>query len=106
MTQVEQVKQFRIMLGDESVDNDVLITYLDLAKSEILMRAYPYDDSVTEVPKKYLHLQIQIALHLFNKRGAEGEKAHSENGISRTYAGSDISPSLLNKIVPQCGVLR
>ena len=36
-------------------------------------------------------------MELYSKQGAEGRTAHSENGISRTYEASDVSPSLLSK---------
>jgi hypothetical protein len=35
--------------------------------------------------------------------GAEGQTAHSENGINRTYEAADVSPSILRKIVPLVG---
>ena len=34
--------------------------------------------------------QIEIAVYLYNKQGAEGQTAHSENGISRTYESADV----------------
>lgn len=62
--------------------------------------AYPYDDTVTEVPDRYAYTQLEIAVYLMNKRGAEGQTAHSENGISRSYEDGDVPPSLLREIVP------
>lgn len=36
-----------------------------------------------------------------SKMGAEGEKSHSENGISRTYGSDDDYPNdLLKQIIP------
>ena len=40
---------------------------------------------------------------MLNKRGAEGEVSHTENGISRTYEKADIPTSMLRTIVPHCG---
>ena len=37
-------------------------------------------------------------------RGAEGEKSHSENGISRTYENAELPDSLLREITPIAGV--
>jgi hypothetical protein len=42
---------------------------------------------------------------MLNKRGAEGEITHTENGVSRQYEDGDIPPSLLRRIVPMAGVL-
>ena len=55
------------------------------------------------VPAEYEHIQLQIAVELFSKRGAEGQISHNENGINRTYEAADVSPSLLRRIVPVCG---
>lgn len=52
------------------------------------------------VEDKYLTTQIKIAIEMFNKRGAEGQISHTENGISRGYEKSAVSPSLLNEITP------
>ena len=35
-------------------------------------------------------------VEIYAKVGAEGQKSHSENGISRTYDSSWISPSIYN----------
>lgn len=87
-------------------DSSVLSTYLSIAGDKVLKRAFPFDGTVTEVPSRYDINQVQIAAYLINKRGAEGETAHSENGISRSYEDGDIPPTLLRDIVPFAGVLE
>jgi hypothetical protein len=42
---------------------------------------------------------------MFNKRGAEGETAHSENGVSRSYSSASVSEELLREITPKVGVV-
>lgn len=50
---------------------------------------------------KYCSLIVKLALASITKYGAEGETAHSENGISRTYDNSSNYPeSLMSTIVP------
>ena len=44
-------------------------TYLKLSGSKILAKAYPYDDTVTEVPTKYECLQIEIAAYMNHLNG-------------------------------------
>lgn len=44
-------------------------------------------------------------MYLLNKRGAEGQTAHSENGISRSYEDGDVPPTLLRDIVPFASVM-
>lgn len=103
MLESEQIEMVKAMTGEN--DDGTVSVYLKLAGSKICRRAYPFDPTVTEVPEQYSLLQVEIAVYLLNKRGAEGEAAHSENGISRTYENGDVPPSMLRQIVPMCGVL-
>jgi hypothetical protein len=109
MTNAEKLTMVRVM-GNVSNDDpdwsdDILLTYLAIAGRKIIDRAYPYDDTVEDVPRRYELLQCEIAVYLLNKRGAEGETSHSENGISRSYENADIPESLLSVISPFCGVI-
>lgn len=105
MTDTEKLTALKAVVGDSDTD-EVLSTYLKLAGSKILAKAYPYDDTVTDVPAKYEYLQVEIAAYMLNKRGAEGQTSHSENGISRTYENADIPASMLKAVTPHCGVIR
>jgi hypothetical protein len=105
MTNVEKLALCKTMVDQPELDDKVLESYLTIAGQKILNRAYPYDDTVTEVPRRYGYLQCEIAAYLLNKRGAEGETAHSENGISRTYENADVPESMLRDVIPHCGVL-
>ena len=60
----------------------------------------------TYVEPRYEDLQFRIALDLYNKQGAEGEKIHKENGIDRTFESSWISAQLLNEVTPYCGAVK
>ena len=86
-------------------DDKVLEAYLAIAAEAILKRLYPFDHTKTEVPEKYAMTQVNIAVYLLNKRGAEGELRHNENGIDRTYESADIPESMLKDIIPHCGVI-
>ena len=92
MTQLELLKE---LLGNPTVSDSLLNFYLDNA-SDIICDIRNSDS----VESKYSKTQIKIAIEMFNKRGAEGEVSHSENGISRSYEKADISPSLLMSITP------
>lgn len=108
MSETEKLIMLRVMVGnDNSPDwsDDVLLTYLTLAGQKIINRAYPFNDEVEEVPKRYGYLQCEIAAYLLNKRGAEGEISHSENGVSRSYESADVPESMLRNVVPFCEVL-
>ena len=104
MTNSERLEMLEAIVDE--TDEDVLSTYLTLAGSKIIAKAYPYNDDVTEVPAKYHALQIEIAAYMLNKRGAEGQLSHSENGISRVYESADVPASMLKAVTPFCGVIR
>lgn len=103
MDELEKIAMAKVLSGE--TDELTVSAYLKIAGSKICRKAFPFDSSMLEVPKQYEYLQVEIAVYLLNKRGAEGETAHSENGISRTYEDGDIPPTLLRQIVPVCGVL-
>lgn len=96
-----------MMDGDDTEDN-VLEVYLELAAQKILNRMYPYKESYDglEVPDRYLAIQLKIANYLLNKRGAEGQIQHIENGIHRNYGAADIPDGMLTEITPYCQVIR
>ena len=108
MTNEEKLTMVRVMsesTDSEDWSDDILLAYLTIAGSKIIERAYPYDDTVEEVPRRYEILQCEIAVYLLNKRGAEGEISHSENGISRTYGSADVPNSMLSAITPMVEVI-
>lgn len=86
-------------------DESTVSAYLGIAASKICRRAYPFDPSITEVPEQYSYLQVEMAVYLLNKRGAEGQTGHTENGISRSYESGDVPESMLRQVVPMAGVL-
>ena len=101
MTQLERLK-IRIT---ENVTDAELEDILESAKAVIMSRRFPFSEYPAEIEDRYKDLQIRIATEMFNKRGAEGETAHSENGVSRTYASANVSEDLLKEITPRAGVI-
>ena len=104
MTQAEKLKLLKAMVG-ESDSEEVLLAYLNIAGSKIINRAYPFGAGEAEFPARYDFLHCEIAAYLLNKRGAEGQTAHSENGISRSYESADVPESMLGAVTPMVGVL-
>ena len=93
----------------EGGDSDEVLTiYLLRAKEALLNIIYPTDAnrSSYEVPSQYEMVQIQIAEYWLNKRGAEGEIQHIENGVHRNYGSSDIPEAMIRHITPFCGVVK
>ena len=101
MTDADKLAMLISMTGE--TDSNLLSTYLSFAADAVTSRAYPYGDGTETMPTKYDHVQVRIAAYMLNKRGAEGETVHLENGISRHYEDGDIPPSLLRSIVPFTG---
>lgn len=102
-----KLEQLKCLLGISGVEEDMLLsTLLTLAAQKILDRAYPYDPEVAEVPQRYVGKQLEIAVYLYSKRGAEGQTAHSENGISRTYGSADVPEAMLRGIAPLVGGIK
>lgn len=105
MTQAEKLTLLKAMVG-ESDTEEVLLAYLNIAGRKIMNRAYPYGTDEAEVPARYDYLHCEIAAYLLNKRGAEGQTGHNENGISRSYESADVPESMLGAVTPMVGVLR
>ena len=102
MTQLERL---RIRITGNNIDDKELEDILESAKAVILSRRFPFGEYPEDIEPRYKDLQIRIAVEMFNKQGAEGEIAHSENGVSRTYSSASVSEELLREITPKAGVV-
>lgn len=100
----EKLQQLKIMLGIDDTDEDELLTLLLTQSGKKIVRAvYPYGGNTDEnVPSRYSFLQLEVAERMYNLRGAEGESAHIENGVHRTY--ESIEDFIAHNVVPFCGV--
>jgi len=105
MTNAQKLTQLKRLLNIDDSENALLDTLLFIAEQKILDRVYPYDAEKIEVPARYHAKQIEIAVYLYNKRGAEGQTSHDENGISRSYESADIPESLMRGLTPFVAVV-
>lgn len=104
MTLDEKKARLTALISPDSASDDLLIYLLEQSEGIVLNKRYPFGVPEGEsVPKIYEHIQLQIAVELFSKMGAEGQTAHKENGVDRTYEAADVSPSLLRRITPMIG---
>lgn len=103
MNEAEKLELVRNMSGETNIS--VLSSYLSIAGNKVCRKAYPYNPEIQTVPAQYGYIQVEIAVYLLNKRGAEGETMHSENGISRNYESGDVPTSLLRDIIPCASVI-
>lgn len=112
MTQADKIARLRLMMDDTEDSDEVLSVYLDLAAHKIINRLYQfpddytYDDPSVDVPDRYVAIQLNISCYMLNKRGAEGEIQHIENGIHRNYGAADIPDGMLKDVVPFARVIR
>ena len=108
MTRQQKLDFLARLIDDEDESQATLEVYLDIAGDKILNRMYPYEEDYTEleVPDRYARIQLSIAAYLLNKRGAEGEIQHIENGIHRNYGSADVPNEMLNDIVPMAKAIR
>lgn len=102
MTESQKLSMLQSMTGEG--DMDILLAYLSFAGAAVLNRCYPFDKEKKEVPGKYAGRQVEIAAYLLNKRGAEGQTSHGENGISRGYESGSIPESMLSDVLPFVGI--
>lgn len=104
MTENEKRERLAVLISPDTASDNLLLYLLDQAEGIILNRRYPFG-APEGATLSALHQQIQlrIAVELFNKMGAEGQRDHDENGIKRTWEAGDVSPSLLRQVIPVCG---
>lgn len=84
--------------------DDLLNTYLSMAKSEILSWMYHLvggvPEDVSEVPSKYEGIQIYAVIVGFTQSGAEGQGQSIENGVHRSFRYSDMLDYIHNNVLP------
>lgn len=110
MTDAQKQTMLQVLIGDEDGEeqSETLHAFLALAAEKILNRMNPYranqNAGSAEVPERYVMTQLKIAAYLMNKRGAEGQIQHIENGIHRNYGDADVPNTMLAEVVPMIGI--
>lgn len=100
MTEFEKIAYVET-ISDET-DEDIISAFLTKAESAILNEMYRVWSAWPEdakVPEKYHVAQCELAVRYIYRRGGEGETAHSENGINRTWDSPD-DADILRRITP------
>lgn len=104
MTKQEKLEKLAVLISPDTASEPILSALMDQAEGIVLNRRHPFGPPEgATVPAAYEHIQLQIAAELFSKMGAEGQTAHDENGVKRTYEAADVSPSLIRRITPLAG---
>lgn len=100
----EKLTRLAVLISPDTATDELLSYLLEQARGIVLNRRYPFGaPEGAELSAFHEQIQLRIAVELYSKMGAEGQIAHNENGVYRTYEAADVSPSLLRQIVPMCG---
>ena len=104
MTQDEKITALKTLISPDTASDELLLLLLNNAEGVVLNKRYPFGTPQgATMPAQYEHIQLQIAVELYSKMGAEGQTGHNENGVNRTWEAGDVSPSLLKRITPVVG---
>lgn len=100
------VKQEFSYLSDEDIDKT-----FDMALSDYLMIKYPSDNKrplKSEIVIDFIISQwiYKRMVDILSRAGGLNVTSYKENGLSWTYAGSNIDPILVSEILPKVGVPR
>ena len=104
MTETEKIAFCKLLITDVSVTDDQISAYLAIAADKITDRVYPFGGAPDPLPTIYDYPQCELCIRMIARRGGEGEIAHSENGISRTYGNVD-DEDILAGLTPYVGVI-
>lgn len=106
MTDEEKAALVRTLLGEDPGDA-VVEGYLGVARDLILEARNPFsaDPTAENWEARYDRLQCEVAVELVARRGAEGQTAHKENGVDRTWADAGVSSALIGRVVPRARVV-
>lgn len=106
MTVTDKIAMVKTLVDNDSeATSEVCGTYLRLAADRMLRRLFPYNPEASLVPAIYDVTQCELAARYFLRRGGEGEIAHSENGVSRTFASVN-DEDILSTLTPFIGVVQ
>jgi hypothetical protein len=91
VTAGEKLTRAKAILGITASTYDTLLTNYITDASYLILSI----TGQTSVPAALEGLQVDIAVSMYSKRGAEGEGSHSEGGVSVTYESLSESAKML-----------
>jgi hypothetical protein len=102
MTSEEKLMMVKTIMGADAPDDDTIMSYLALAKTEILQWRFSYnpDNMPEDVETAYEITQVQAVVNGFTQRGMEGESTSIENGIHRHFQYSDMVRYIRANVIP------
>ena len=110
MTAAEKLAMVKSILRiSDTSEDDLITTYLGMAKQEIIRWRYSYaDPSIvpTDVPVDYEMTQIMAVVAGYTQSGVENQVLSVENGIHRHFHHTDMIEYIRANVIPIAGVPR
>lgn len=98
-----------ILRIDDTSEDDLLETYLQMAEQEIIGWRYSYanaDNIPSTIPSEYDMTAVQAVVNGYTQSGIEGQILSVENGVHRHFRYSDMLEYVRGHVIPIAGVLR
>lgn len=89
----------------ESFPQSIVDFVIEYAMNESHFPSYFSEDQIASRLDCCTNAMAMACVEVYSRSGAEGEKAHSENAISRTYDGAWISTRLHDVLPNYVGVI-
>lgn len=101
MTANEKLAMVKTIMGPDSPDDETILSYLNLAKTEILQWRFSYNqaDMPDDVPAAYEMTQVYAVVNGFTQRGVEGQSVSIENGIHRHFDFTDMTRYIRQNVI-------
>ena len=106
MTDNEKIAEIKVLVSDSRITDEVITTYLNIATQRLLKRMYPCkpDISGLTLPSYHDHDVCELASRMIDRRGFEGQKESTENGVRRGYGTVD-DEDILMRVTQVVGVV-
>ena len=107
MTAAEKLDMIKSILRiDDSEQDTLLSSYLDMAGREVL--AWRYSDATDapqDVPAEFEMVQVQAVINGYTQAGVEGQNSSSENGIHRRFENATMTDYIHKNVIPIAKVM-
>lgn len=92
MTNEQKLAMVRTIMGPDAPDDETIMSYLELAKTEILQWRFSLNPEAIpdDVPAAYEMTQVYAVVNGFTQRGLEGQSVSIENGVHRHFDFTDM----------------
>lgn len=88
------------LLIDGSEQDALLEILIEQSKDIVTKEYFGYADIPEQwvFPESFTYVGLEVATHLYNKVGIEGQVSHKEQGIERVYAEGGVPRHLFDQL--------